>query len=151
MEILQNFVLVFTIALILLFVRFKLSRWEILVDKFESVKRNDLKWIYGCWAEFKLSSKSYPLGNSLLKVSVTTFGLYLQYDLKFEPIKYYKPVMIPWNSIKIRNTKESSAKGCDEYIITTEETYFGIIYLQIAVSDIIKESAEELGVDLNFA
>lgn len=150
METIQIIVIVFLVAVTFHFIRFKLTKWEKLVEKFGSEKRSDLKPIYGFWSEYKSSRNSYPLGNALLKVSVTSFGLYLQYDLKFEPIKFYKPVMIPWEIINVRNTEESTGKGCDEFILANEKENFGILYLQIAVSDTIKESAEKLGVELNF-
>lgn len=131
------------------FIRFKLSRWEKIVEYFESVKRPELKPIYGYWSEFRISTNSYPLGNTFLKLAPTNSGLYLQYDLKFEPIKFYKPVLIPWNNLTITQTKESRRKGGDEYQIQKNGDYLGSIFLQTPISEQIKSKTNELGIQIN--
>jgi len=143
--------LIFAAVIVIQYVRFKLTRWEKFVERFESEQRPELNPIYGFWSEFRRSPKSYPLGNSFLKVAPTNFGLYLQYDLKYEPIKFYKPVMIPWSNISIRQTKESRGKGGDEYVIQENGNYFGSIFLQSLISEQIKNRIKELGVEINFS
>ena len=146
------YIFLFIAAVVVIqFIRFKLTRWEKIVERFESERRMELKPIYGYWSEFRRSPKSYPLGNTFLKLAPTNFGLYLQYDLKFEPIKFYKPVIIPWNYIRIRQTKESKSKGGDEYIIQENENYLGSLYLQTQISEQIIRRMKELGIELNFA
>ena len=146
------YIFLFIAAVVVIqFIRFKLTRWEKIVERFESERRMELKPIYGYWSEFRRSPKSYPLGNTFLKLAPTNFGLYLQYDLKFEPIKFYKPVIIPWNYIRIRQTKESKSKGGDEYIIQEKENYLGSLYLQTQISEQIIRRMKELGIELNFA
>ena len=141
--------LFFAVYIFFQFIRFKLSRWEKIVEYFESVKRPEIP-IYGYWSEFRISTKSYPLGNTFLKLAPTNSGLYLQYDLKFEPIKFYKPILIPWNNLIIAQTKESISKGGDEYRIQKNGEYLGSIFLQTPISEQIKSKINELGIQINF-
>ena len=151
MEKLTVIVLIILVVFLLHYLRFKLTRWEEFVFHFESEKRPELNPIYGFWSEFRQSTKSYPLSNSLLKVAPTSFGLYLQYDLKFEPIKYYKPVMIPWGNINVIHSEESKGKGSDEYIITENGESLGTIFLQIPISEQIINEAEKFGIELGIS
>jgi hypothetical protein len=139
----------FALSIITQFIRFKLTRWEKVVEQFGSEKRPDLKPIYGYWSEFRLAPKGYPMGNTLLKVAPTNFGLYIQFDLKFEPIKFYNPVMIPWSNLIIGHTQESRGKGGEEYRIETNGEHLGSIILQTPVSEQIKEKIKELGIQIN--
>jgi hypothetical protein len=149
MKVILFLILFPALVIFLNYLRYKLSRWEIFIKDFESVKRPELKAIYGLWSEFRQSSTSYPLGNNFLKVAVTPFGLYLQYDLKYEPIKFYKPVTIPWDNIFIKQTKESVTKGFDEYRIIKKGQNAGSLFLQIPISDQIKAESKNLGIKLN--
>lgn len=142
--------LIFIVVVVIQYIRFKLTRWEKIVEQFESARRNDLKPIYGYWSEFRQSSKSYPLGNTFLKLAPTNYGLYLQYDLKFEPIKFYKPVMIPWTYISITRSIVSKKKGGKEDRIQKNGKYLGSIILQAPISEQIKNKMNELGVVLNY-
>ena len=151
MEFLFSFLVLIPIAYATSFVRFKLSRWEEIVTHFGSVKRPDLKPIYGFWSEFRRTPRSYPISNNYLKVAVTSLGLYLQYDLKYEPIKFYKPVLIPWENLKVGYSEESSRKGFDEYIILKDTNLLGKIFIQIPVSERIFEEAKKIGLELDFA
>ncbi len=145
------YIILFIAAVIVIqYIRFKLTQWEKIVEHFESERRTELKPIYGYWSEFRRSPKSYPLGNAFLKLAPTNFGLYIQYDLKYEPIKFYKPVMIPWSYISIRQSKESKSKGGDEYIIQENENHLGSLYLQTQISEQLMNSIKALGVELNF-
>ena len=148
METLVFILLIIPIAFGLHFIRFKLTRWEQFVLHFKSEKRPELNPIYGFWSEFRQSPKSYPLSNSLLKVATTSFGLYLQYDLMFEPIKYYKPVMIPWGNINIAHSEAGAGKGCHEYIITKNGGHLGSIFIQIPISDQIVNESKNLGIEV---
>ena len=141
-------ILIFPIVFSLYYFRFKLTHWEEFALHFESEKRPELNPIYGFWSEFRKSPKSYPLSNTLLKVATTSFGLYLQYDLKFEPIKFYKPVMIPWGNISVEHSKEAKGKGCNEYIVTKNGGHVGSIFIQTPISDQIVNEAKSLGVDI---
>lgn len=144
--------ILFIIPIMFIFhlIRFKLTCWEEFTNHFESVKRPELKPIYGFWSELKQSANSYPLNNSLIKVAVTSYGLYLQYDLKFELIKYYKPVIIPWKNISITNNEKSNGKGSDEYLISKNDQRLGSIFLQITISEQITREANSQGVSINF-
>jgi len=143
--------LIFAASIFFQFIRFKLSRWEKIVDYYESIKRPELEPIYGYWSEFRKSAKSYPLGNTFLKLAATNSGLYLQYDLKFEPIKFYKPVLIPWDNLIITQTKESRGKGGDEYRIQNNGEYLGSIFIQTPISEQIKNKTNQLGIQINYA
>lgn len=151
MEYFYFLIALFPIFVLISFIRFKLSRWEEIVSHFESEKRPNLNPVYGYWSEFRRSPRCYPISNIYLKVAITSFGLYLQYDLKYEPIKFYKPVMIPWSNIKVMHTVECSKKGFDEYIILKGGENLGKIFLQVAISDQIHDRAKDLGIKINFA
>ena len=69
--------------------------------------------------------------------------------LKYEPMKFYKPVMIPWNNISISRSKESLAKGFDDFIVSINGEHLGTVSLQVPISDQIQSEAEELGAELN--
>ena len=145
-----SYIILFFIAVVgLQYLRFKLTRWKKIVELFESEKRSDLNPIYGYWSEFRQSPKSYPLSNTFLKLTPTNFGLYLQYDLKYEPIKFYKPVLIPWSNIFVSRTQESKNKGGEEYKILKNGIDLGIIFLQAPISEQIKRKTEELGLLIN--
>lgn len=145
------YISLFIIAIVVIqFIRFKLTRWENIVAHYESEKRSDSNAIYGYWSEFRQSPKSYPLSNSFLKLIPTNYGLYLQYDLKYEPIKYYKPVMIPWSNIRISQTKELFSNGGEEYIIEKNDQCLGSIFLQFQISEQIKDNVKNYGVELNY-
>ncbi len=148
MENLLLIILIIPIVFFLYYFRFKLTHWEEFVLHFESEKRPELNPIYGFWSEFRQSPKSYPLSNTILKVATTAFGLYLQYDLKFEPIKFYKPVMIPWGNISVEHSEEAKGKGCDEYIVTKSGSHVGYIFIQTPISDQIVNEAKSFGVDI---
>jgi hypothetical protein len=150
MKVILFLILIPSLVILLNYIRYKLSRWEIFIKDFESVKRPELKAIYGSWSEFRQSSTSYPLGNNFLKLAVSPFGLYLQYDLKYEPIKFYKPVMIPWDNILVTQTEESVTKGFDEYQIIKKGQIAGSLFLQFPISSQIKEESKNLGIKLNF-
>jgi len=150
MEKILFLLLLFPAVVVIQYIRFKLTRWEKFAEDFESEKRLELKPIYGFWSEFRYSPKSYPWGNKLLKLGITNFGLYLQYNLKYEPIKFYKPVMIPWSYITISQTKESKSKGGDEYIIRKNEKYLGSVFLQSPISEQIKNRIKELDIRMNY-
>ena len=143
--------LIFIVVIVIQYIRFKLTRWEKIVEQFESARKNYLKPIYGYWSEFRQSPKSYPLGNTFLKLIPTNYGLYLQYDLKFEPIKFYKPVMIPWTYINIVQSEVSKKKGGEEYRIQKNGKYLESIILQVPISEQIKNKMNELGIELNYA
>jgi hypothetical protein len=139
---------VFLAIVLLLYFRFLLSRWNDVVQIYGSKKRNDLKPIYGFWSEFQRKRGGFPLSNKYLKIAVTHYGLYLQYDLPFEIITLHKPVMIPWEKIIITSTKKSQSKGFDEYLILNNGFELGYIFLQFPISDEIIEKAKELGANL---
>ena len=148
MENILLIILFIPLAYFIYYVRFKLTKWEEIVLHFESEKRPELNPIYGFWSEFRHSPKSYPLSNTLLKVATTSFGIYLQYNLKFELIKFYKPVMIPWENITVEHSEEAKGKGCDEYIVSKNESNIGSIFIQIPISDQIVNEAKSFGVDI---
>jgi len=148
----ETFLYVFLIiflAFLTGFIRYKLTKWEKIVERYGVESLPDSEPIYGLWSEFKFSPRSYPLANSFLKVIPIANGLYLQYDLKYEPIKFYKPVLIPWHSLKFYNSGSSTKKGCDEIHIENNGYAFGLIYIQCAMTDLIIKRAASIGVDLN--
>ncbi len=142
-------VLIIPVLILLFYMRFRLSGWKIIVKNFPSAVIKDISPIFGFWSEFRRSPKSYPLGNNFLKAAVIPSGLYLQYNLKYEPVKFYKPVLIPWIELKVKRSKESLSKGFDEYIITKDGNYLGTLFLQISTSEKIKEEIKKLGIILD--
>lgn len=150
MERFYYFILIIPIAFLFHYIRFKLTRWEEIVEHYESNRRPELNPVYGFSSEFRRSSNSYPLSNTFLKIAVTPFGLYLQYDLKYEPIKYYKPVMVPWGDIRIADTEKARNKGFREIILSKDEVDIGAIFLQIHIIEKIMDEAKKLGIRLNF-
>ena len=150
MKYLLSFLGLLSISFAVAYIRYKLSRWEEIVFHFGSVKRPDLRAIYGFWSEFRRTPRSYPLSNQYLKVAVTSVGLYLQYDLKYELIKFYKPVLIPWDNLKVGYSEESVKKGFDEYIILKDQKQLGKIFIQVPVSERIVEEAKKIGFELDF-
>lgn len=142
--------LIIPIGFVFQFVRFKLTGWEVCYDKFGVEERDGLNFIYGFWSEYRRNKKSYPLSNKFMKVAVTPYGLYLIYDLKFEIIRFYKPILIPWNSLTIEHSQEANTKGCDEYKINSGNESFGSIFLQVPISDEIVKKAEEIGIELDY-
>ena len=138
---------IFAIMALILYLRYKLSHWEDVVSVYRSEVRYDLNPIHGFWSEYQRSPDSFPLSNHFLKAAPTKYGLYLQYDLSFEP-KIYKPVFIPWGNIIIKSSEKGSQKGGVEYLILNNKFELGSIYIQFPISDQLIEMVQALGANL---
>jgi len=147
MEIIYTLISIFFIVIIFHFIRFNLSRWQVVVDIFETESEPEGKQIYGVWSEFRQADTKFPLINTLLKVIPTPYGLYLKYDLKYEPIKFYKPVMIPWANISLEYTAESN--GYDKLYIEKNYHTVGTLFLQRLIIEEIVNHMKNQGIELN--
>jgi len=147
MEFIYTLILIALIVIIFHFIRFSLSRWQVVVDIFETGSEPEGKQIYGIWSEFRQADAKYPLINTLLKVIPTSYGLYLKYDLKYEPIKFYKPVRIPWANISFEYTSESN--GYDKLYIEKNYRTVGTLFLQRLVVEEIVDYMKNQGIELN--
>ncbi|MFC2083579.1 hypothetical protein ACFLS9_00835 [Bacteroidota bacterium] len=139
-------ILIISIPFIVYYIRFKLTKWGKVVELFKTIEEPKGKVIYGFYSEFHHLATIYPLGNNFLKLIPSFNGLYLKYDLKYEIIKFYTPVYIPWENIEIE--KSSDRIKYDKYYISFGNKKVGTLFLQPFVTEKIENNVERF--KLNF-
>ena len=147
MEIIYFFALVFGFSIATKFARFKLTKWEYLFKIYGTDVEPKGEQIYGFFSEYRAANTNYPLSNNFLKIIPTYYGMYIKYDLKYEVIRFFKRVLIPWQNIKL--IKSTDGVDYDRFEIARNGIFLiGTLSIQPFITVKLQHYLESIGKEI---